>query len=282
MKLSIKSTIPEIQNPISQVCTQSQFDEPIYEEICNEIKEAKKYHRKQWEFVYIIQALKQRGLLKPGAKGLGFGVGQEPLPALFAKYGVKVIATDLEPEDEQSKAWASTNQRSANKEQLNLTGICPKEQFDNLVDFRFVNMRNIPEDLKGFDFVWSSCSLEHIGGLKLSEKFIFDSLKCLKPGGVAIHTTEYNISSNLFTSSKGYMIIFRRRDIKNVARKAISQGDKIELNFHEGTGELDFYYDKPPYLPDKHLRLKIYYRNKYFGYRFIATSIGLIIDKKNN
>jgi hypothetical protein len=43
-------------------------------------------HRKLWEWCYIAQVLWERGLLQPGRPGLGFGVGHEPLAALFASF----------------------------------------------------------------------------------------------------------------------------------------------------------------------------------------------------
>ena len=51
-------------------------------------------HRKMWEWLFIAEALRERGLLGPGRRGLGFGVGQEPLVALFAAQGCDVVATD--------------------------------------------------------------------------------------------------------------------------------------------------------------------------------------------
>ena len=51
-------------------------------------------HRKMWEWLFIAEALRERGMLAPGRSGLGFGVGQEPLVALFADAGCDVVATD--------------------------------------------------------------------------------------------------------------------------------------------------------------------------------------------
>ncbi|MDQ1416252.1 MAG: hypothetical protein QOF81_1865, partial [Acidimicrobiaceae bacterium] len=54
--------------------------------------------RKQWEYTAICRALETAGMLQPGRRGLGFGVGREPLVAAFAVRGVEVVATDL-PKD---------------------------------------------------------------------------------------------------------------------------------------------------------------------------------------
>lgn len=41
-------------------------------------------HRKHWEFAFIEHHLQKEGMLASGKRGLSFGVGMEPLPALFA------------------------------------------------------------------------------------------------------------------------------------------------------------------------------------------------------
>ena len=51
-------------------------------------------------------------------------------------------------------------------------------------------MRDLPDDLGSFDFIWSSCSFEHLGSLGEGERFVLEALRFLKPGGVAVHTTE--------------------------------------------------------------------------------------------
>ena len=57
--------------------------------------------------------------------------------------------------------------------------------------FRAVDMNDIPPDLRGFDFTWSSCALEHLGTLRAGADFVVEQMTCLRPGGVAVHTTEY-------------------------------------------------------------------------------------------
>src|SRR5512142_3001023 len=94
----------------SRLCTQAQMQSKEYEEWCARIREAPRLHRKQWEFVYIAQALFERGMLAPGKRGLGFGVGQEPLAALFASYGCEIVATDQDPRDAKSSGWTDTGQ----------------------------------------------------------------------------------------------------------------------------------------------------------------------------
>ncbi len=229
--------------------------------------------RKTWEWCFIAQALSERELLQHSKRGLGFAVGTEPLPAFLASRGCEIVATDLSSDDREAAAWQETNQHASNLEELNAKGLCDEEKFKQLVSFRSVDMNHIPADLKQsqFDFVWSSCSLEHLGSLSKGMAFIESSLECLKPGGIAVHTTEFNLSSNLFTVDNQQTVIYRRRDIEALAKRLRARGHQIELDFTQGQAPADKFVDVPPYQSDNHLRLLL------SGY--VCTSIGLIIRK---
>jgi 2-polyprenyl-3-methyl-5-hydroxy-6-metoxy-1,4-benzoquinol methylase len=181
---------PTLAEPVSQLCTEAQMAEPVYRYWCGVIREFPRKHRKQWEFCYILQALYRAGVMQADARGLGFGVGREPLAAVLAERGCHVIATDMDPKLAAQAGWTDTKQYAAESAQLNDRGICPPDLFVERVQFRVVDMTRVTNDLTGFDFVWSSCSLEHLGTLKRGTDFIWRSLECLRPGGIAVHTTE--------------------------------------------------------------------------------------------
>ncbi|MBI1404410.1 MAG: methyltransferase domain-containing protein [Porphyrobacter sp.] len=263
---------PSLWAPVSQACTQSQMEEPHYAAWCREIREAPRMHRKQWEFCYILQALESRGMLERGRRGLGFGVGMEPLAAVFASRGVEVLATDLEPEGAADKGWVKTAQHARNKQSLNERGICEPEAFDRLVDFRFMDMNAIDADLAGgFDFVWSACAFEHLGSIMHGLDFVVNSVKCLKPGGVAVHTTEFNCSSDADTLDNAGTVLFRKRDFLLLERRLKLMGAEMEFNFNLGEQPLDTHVDVPPFKPHDHLKLQIQ--------QWAATSFGLIVRK---
>lgn len=264
---------PIFEVPVSQLATQNQFLSSDFSFWSSEIKEPVRFHRKLWEMCYVPQVLKLHGFMKPGDKGLGFAVGAEPLPALFAKYGCSILATDQDLQSAINSGWAQSGQYAKSKAMLNSRGICNSEQFDRLVDLRCMDMNNIDKDLFGqFDFVWSCCSFEHLGSIKAGLDFVKNSMHCLKPGGIAIHTTEYNLSSLTNTLTKGGTVIFRRGDMIDLALDLIEMGYEVyEINFNRGSGELDAYIDCPPYKSDPHIKLQIA--------SFHATSIGLIIRK---
>ncbi len=251
-------------------CTQAQLQSEPFRAWAVQMREDPEHvHRKLWEYCYITQALYERDMLAPGRRGLGFAVGTEPLPALFASLGCEILATDLDTEEARAKGWVETAQHAASVDILNERGICDPQQFREKVSFRFVDMRKLPDDLGTFDFIWSSCSLEHLGTLKAGEKFIYESLKYLKPGGVSVHTTEYNVRSNFFTVTKGPSVIYRKRDLQRIAKNVRKQGCKIDLDFTEGKLPYDQIVDKPPYTGEVHLKLLLE--------NYVATSFGLII-----
>jgi SAM-dependent methyltransferase len=252
----------------SETCSSHHFRLDAYAYWCARIAEVPRHHRKQWEFFYICQALWERGFLGEGFRGLGFGVGREPLTALFASAGCSVLATDLDEELARNQGWAG-DEHAASGQLLNERGICPQEVFARRVNYRNINMSQIPEDLIDFDFCWSACALEHLGDLEAGLHFVERSLACLRPGGLAVHTTEFNLDSNEGTLERGATVVYRRRDIEELMGRLAAKGHRCEpLMIHRGSEDIDEHIDVPPYSTDQHLRLRLAEHN--------VTSIGLI------
>lgn len=262
---------PSLANPVSQACTQAQFDTPIYHYWCREIREAPRYHRKQWEFCYILQALAVNGAIAPERRGIGFGVGTEPLTAVLAARGCRILATDLDPGEAEKAGWVATNQHASRIAQLNTRGICDPAVFPENVTFRFLDMNRIPPELGDFDFTWSACCLEHLGSIGHGLAFIENTVALLRPGGIAVHTTEFNCSSNDHTIERGGTVLFRRRDIEALCARLSAAGHEVTLNFNLGDQPLDKHVDVPPYSADDHLKLQIA--------QYASTSFGLAIRK---
>jgi hypothetical protein len=228
-------------------------------------------HRKMWEWLFIAEALSERGLLEPGHRGLGFGVGKEPLVALFASYGCDVVASDQPPELAESSGWTESKiEFAGGLAGLNEDGLCPPELFAQHVRYRDVDMNDIPSDLRGFDFTWSSCAFEHLGSLAAGADFVLAQMETLKPGGVAVHTTEYTVSSNETTIDSGATVLYRRRDIQALVRRLRRAGHAIDIDYTEGTTPEDVHVDLPPYT-NVHLRTML-------G-EYVTTSLALVIEK---
>jgi len=260
---------------VSQICTEEQLSSPQFLDWLSAMKEPIRLHRKLWEWAYIAQALDERGLLRPGIRGLGFAVGTEPLASLFASRGCDILATDLDPRaaDQEQSRWMATGQHATDFEHLNRRGLCFPDEFRQRVRLRHVDMNRIPDDLGLHDYIWSSCSFEHLGSIERGMLFVERSLRNLKPGGVAVHTTEFNIRSNHSTIHVGPDVLYRKRDIEEIARRVAQLGGRVlERDYNAGNTMLDWHVDTPPYYrAGAHLKLD------YQGYTI--SSIGLIIEK---
>lgn len=231
-------------------------------------------HRKLWEWCAIAQALAERGFLAPGRRGLGFAVGTEPLTSLFAASGVDVLATDLDPGADQA-GWADSGQHASSLAAIHWPGLLALAEFRDRVRYQNVDMRELASLAPGkFDFLWSSCAFEHLGSLEAGLEFVRSAMELVKPGGVAVHTTEYNVSSNELTVERGDNVIYRRRDIEDLDRSLRSVACGIEgLDFDAGTDLHDLAFDFPPYYRNGREHLKIH----LLGY--ISTSFLLVIRK---
>jgi Methyltransferase domain len=233
-------------------------------------------NRKFWEWCAIAQALDERGKLHVGSQGLGFAVGTEPLSAFFASRGCDVLATDLAAE-ESSPGWIERNEHASSLNNLFYPQLVDQGTFGERVSFRPADMRNLAGLPGEHNFIWSSCALEHLGTLQAGMDFVMESSRLLRKGGVAVHTTEFNVHSswrNWRTVVEGPNVIYRRSDLKKLARALSREGFKLApLNFDTGSHQYDREYDTAPYMqPGKrHVKLEI------DGY--VATSFMLVVER---
>ena len=231
-------------------------------------------NRKFWEWCVIAQALEERGKLGPGMRGLGFAVGTEPLTSYFASRGCDVLATDLAAEASVS-GWLDTNQHAASKNALLYPPLVAQDAFDARVAFQPADMRALKEISGQFDFLWSSCAFEHLGSLQHGIDFVLNSTRYLRPGGIAVHTTEMNVKSDSDTIMTGPSVIYRRKDFIELAQTLKARGLRLSrLDFDTGNHPFDLACDTEPYMQPgvRHLKLDI-------G-GLASTSFLLIIEKQ--
>ena len=101
-----------------------------------------------------------------------------------------------------------------------------------------------------------------------------NSSKLLAPGGVAVHTTEFNCTSNKFTYFDENITIFRERDICELKARLEAEGFTVEpLDFSLGSDEEDVLFDYEPYYTRDRHHIKLLLCG------FVATSILLIIER---
>ena len=254
----------------SRLCKQKDFETEKFKKYVENINHNFRYHRKLWEFVAIIDTLHELNLLKEGTKGLGFAVGTEPLSAYFIKHGCDIVSSDFIVEN---NIWSTNNEVAYNIDNLNEHKIISHDLLSQKCIFRVEDMNNIHSDLKQgkFDFIWSSCAIEHIGGLDKGLNYVVNSLDCLKSGGYSIHTTEYNCSSNDGTAEYSDNGIYRKKDFEKLETMLWGKAVLFPIDYDLGDMRYDNYIDTYPYSNETHLKLDL------FGY--ISTSALLIIKK---
>jgi hypothetical protein len=240
------------------------------------------YHRKLWELCYVTQAIYEAGLMTKGTRGLGFAVGEEPLPSYFASLGINITATDLQ--NAQGGVWQRPGANRNGTDKLFFPHLISRQGFDTHVVYEEVDMRKIPTHLRNFDFCWSVCSLEHLGSLQAGLDFIENSLDTLRHGGVAVHTTEFNFMNEKETIDNWGTVLYQRKHFIELHDRLKALGHEVaKLDFDVGHGPLDKFIDLPPYLHDwdtvptmwehgqDHIKLAID--------GFACTSFGLIIRR---
>jgi len=246
----------------------------IWGVVWESMRSQKTMHRKLWEWCAIAQALDERGMLTAGCAGIGFAVGQEPLASLFAARGARLIASDYLG-DNANDTWAETGQFGDSLSNIHWPGILSFDDFSSRVTYQNIDMRNLNKvPREAFDFSWSSCAFEHLGSLEAGIQFLINSLDCIKPGGIAVHTTEFNVSSNEDTLECGDNVIYRKKDIEALDLRLRRIGCAIEnMDFDPGSEQHDIAFDYPPFYSHgrQHLKLQLD--------RYISTSMLIIIRK---
>jgi SAM-dependent methyltransferase len=262
----------------SKLCTQGDFATDWLLYWCSELRTAPIYHRKVWELCYVAQSLFADGQLAPGRRGVGFGCGEEPLPSLFAKYGAEVLATDLPPDHPDAEVWRSTSQHAQAIETLQRPDICPDPELLANIGFQTVDMNAIPRQFDGcFDFCWSTCALEHLGTLENGLSFIENSLRALKPGGVAVHTTEFTVNDGE-TIDNHPIVLYQRRHLEDLAGRLTAAGYAVaEFDFNAGGGVMDRFVDLPPFQGNDLIAPQHYAHLKLLFDGYTCTSVGIII-----
>ena len=270
----------------SKASTQADMESAWASYWCGQLKVPLVFHRKLWEYAYVLQTLYDHGMLQEGKRGLGFGCGQEPLPSYLAKAGVKVTITDLAPEDSRDLGWLETKQHTDTLDAAFYDNLVDRPTFLQNATLRYVDMNAIPADLTNYDFCWSICSLEHLGSIKQGLDFIENALETLRPGGVAVHTTEFNFMNDAATIDNWPTVLFQKRHFLEIAERLRAAGHQVaEFDFSVGNKPLDKFIDIPPWVHDMsgdmatawdstvaHLKLSID--------GFASTCFGLTVTKK--
>jgi hypothetical protein len=139
-------------------------------------------------------------------------------------------------------------------------------------------MNAIPAELEGgFDVCWSVCAFEHGGTIARGLDLVRAAMRTPKPGGLAVHKTEFNLDADRPAVQAGATVLIQRRRSEALAAE---RHEMLAPDYDPGQGLFDGFVDTPPFLDSStplspgappHLRVA------HQGY--VTTSIGLIIRK---
>jgi SAM-dependent methyltransferase len=159
-------------------------------------------HRKDWEWALGIIAMSRFGKLNEKSTAIGIGAGTETVPFYLANKLKHVYATDLYEEN----GWIEVSPSDFPENPKKYAPFPYKE--DALTVLRMDGTKlEFPSE--SFDIAFSFSSIEHFGGKNHSGalRSLKEMERVLKPGGLAVITTEYIIND------KEHPEFFNRRTI---------------------------------------------------------------------
>jgi SAM-dependent methyltransferase len=202
-------TNPNDQSKLNRLCYVEDWKNSEIKEALAELQKLSSegfIHRKDWEWALGIIAMRRFGKLNEKSTAIGVGSGTEPVPFYLANKVKHVYATDLYG---QNDGWKRAAPSDFPENPKKYTPFPYKE--DALTVLRMDGTKlEFPSE--SFDIAFSFSSIEHFGGGdRKNHSGALRSLKeierVLKPGGLAVITTEYIIND------KEHPEFFNRRTI---------------------------------------------------------------------
>lgn len=142
-----------------------------------------RFHRKVWEFNQTLYGLRKLGRLTPGSVALGIGCGHEELMYFLANRIARVVATDLyEGSYLGGESDADVLEHPAKYAPFNFR--------EDHLEVRRMNGLALDAADGSFDFAFCLSSIEHFGTVRDKRQAFREMFRVLKPGGVAVVTTE--------------------------------------------------------------------------------------------
>jgi hypothetical protein len=273
----------EAPGPFMSDCrpvTQGDIETRWFRYWCEQLKERPRYHRKLWEFAYIMQALHAAGALKPGAKVLVLGGDYQPAPSYLAAKGAEVVVAQHTDEALPGPAGDS----------LYFDNLASQKVFDKLVTRRVVDLSALPSDLKDFDACVCIAAANRRGSISAGLDFMRGLTERVKPGGLAVCIADFNYSDDAQTLDNWGSVLFQRRHFEEVAAAWKAEGQEVTpLDFNVGYMALDRFIDIPPFDVSRTQAQVGLWRDGWQAAHlktavdgFAVTSFGMVVRRKRH
>jgi SAM-dependent methyltransferase len=152
----------------------------------SELREPPRFHRKQWEFGMILGALHAEAALRADSRGLSMGGGRERLLYAVARHVDRLVVTDLYGGGSDWEEARTDDPRDFIEAHM------PFPVDPARIEARRMDMRQLDFAPDSFDFCYSSCAIEHIGGRDDFLGHLSEAHRVLKEGGIYVLTTEFH------------------------------------------------------------------------------------------
>jgi SAM-dependent methyltransferase len=200
---------PNDQSKLNRLCYVEDWKNSEIKEALAELQKLSSegfIHRKDWEWALGIIAMRRFGKLNEKSTAIGVGSGTEPVPFYLANKVKHVYATDLYGQNDGWKRAAPSDFPENPKK------YAPFSYKEDALTVLRMDGTKLEFPSESFDIAFSFSSIEHFGGSdRKNHSGALRSLKeierVLKPGGLAVITTEYIIND------KEHPEFFNRRTI---------------------------------------------------------------------
>jgi SAM-dependent methyltransferase len=180
-----------------KLCALEDFDDPDVAAIIGETFEglrsdAASVHgresRKYWEVAQAIRGLRDFGAIHEEAELLGVGAGNEQTGFWLTNSVRRVYMTSA------STATASEWGATSTEKMLVAPAVhAPRRWNPGRLVFQHMDARELSYEDHSFDGVFSSSSIEHLGGPDAIRVAAREMARVLKPGGIATIATEFRL-----------------------------------------------------------------------------------------
>jgi hypothetical protein len=257
--------------------TQGDIETRWFRYWCEQLRERPRYHRKLWEYAYLMQALHAADAFRPGARVLILGTAHQPAASYLAGAGAQV--TILQD--------ASDPMPGPGGDPLYDDQFVDKAAFERLVQRRAADLSAIPGDFSGFDACISLGCVANRGSVQAGMDFLIASVRVLKPGGVGVHIAEFNYADDARTLDNWVPSLLQRRHFEAVASAWKAEGhEPTPLDFHVGHEVLDRFVDIPPFSVDTTEAQASLWRDGWQSAHlktvidgFASTSFGMVVRR---
>lgn len=185
---------PNDQSKLNRLCYVEDWENSEIKKALTELQKLSSegfIHRKDWEWALGIIAMRRFGKLNEKSTALGVGAGTEPVPFYLANMVKHVYATDLYGQNDGWKRAAPSDFPENPKK------YAPFAYKEDALTVMRMDGTNLEFPSESFDIAFSFSSIEHFGGGRNHSgalRSLREIERVLKPGGLAVITTEYIIN----------------------------------------------------------------------------------------